>query len=82
MDVISPIDGGASNSSPGPVNVDTPMLPPPIIFFRENLISPLRVTVGDMAIIAPKFSCQYKQSHTIAEHYAPGFVRSGHPMAS
>ena len=43
-----------SSSSPGPVKVDTAISPPAISFFIENLIAPLSVMVGVMAIIAPR----------------------------
>jgi hypothetical protein len=53
MMVMSPMEGGARRSSPGPVYVDFDISPPMRAFLRENLRLPFRVMVGDIAIIAP-----------------------------
>jgi hypothetical protein len=51
--MISPKTEGASRSSPGPVKLDMAMLPPAMTFFQENETFPLRVIVGDIAIMEP-----------------------------
>ena len=51
---MSPRNGGAKRSSPGPVYCECAISPPAMSFFMENLTFPLRVTVGDMANITPK----------------------------
>lgn len=53
---MSPRDEGASKSSPGPVKVEWVISPPMTSFFIENLMAPLSVMVGVMAIIAPLVS--------------------------
>lgn len=61
--VMSPRKGGVKRSSPGPVYVDVIISPPATSFFMENLTAPLRVTVGDMAIMMPKVVGQGVLSH-------------------
>jgi hypothetical protein len=63
--VMSPIEGGAKSSSPGPVYVDLDISPPISAFLRENLILPLSVIVGDIAIIAPVL----KQGKLVSERF-------------
>ncbi len=50
---MSPSIDGASRSSPGPMYEELESSAPAMIFFMLNLTSPLRVIVGDIAIMAP-----------------------------